>query len=180
MHHLEALSGDGDPNEGKLALWTHYQSSPAHPNHTEGLMSPVDILNKDFAYVEACLEIINERNHRENNPSPRPSSSAPKKKEGPKKVVSESSLFSPSQSQPRRSPSVGSIEVSDFTTISYTTMKTTEIMHLLTCPENPNQTRHIDSQSEIDKYTTPDENGFSAFNLSANQEENTPQLQEFL
>ena len=62
-------------------------------------------------------------------------------------------------------------------------------MHLLTCPENPNQTRHIDSQSEIDKNTTPDENGFdySAFNLSsgqeddpANQEENTPQLQEFL
>jgi hypothetical protein len=44
LHHLEALSGDGDPNKGKLALWTRYQSSPAHPNHTVGLMSPVDIL----------------------------------------------------------------------------------------------------------------------------------------
>ena len=69
MHHMEALSGDGDPNRGKLTLWTHYQSSPAHPNYTEGLMSPVAILNKDFAYVEACLELINERKQRENNPS---------------------------------------------------------------------------------------------------------------
>ena len=36
MHHLEALSGDGHPEQGKLAVWTRYRSSPAHPNHTIG------------------------------------------------------------------------------------------------------------------------------------------------
>ena len=79
MHHLEALSGDGHPEQGKLAVWTRYRSSPAHPNHTIGLLSPVTILDKDYDYMEACLDIINRRNYKENHPSPRLSSSATKK-----------------------------------------------------------------------------------------------------
>ena len=84
MHHLEALSGNGDPDKGKLALWTRYQSSPAHPNHTVGLMSPVTILDKDYDFMEACLEIVNKRNYRENNPSA-----------AKRQIVSETSFSSP-------------------------------------------------------------------------------------
>ena len=79
MHHLEALNhGDGHPEQGKIAVWTRYHSSPAHPNHTIGLLSPVTILDKDYDYMEACLDIINRRNYKENHPSPRLSSSATK------------------------------------------------------------------------------------------------------
>ena len=115
MHHLEALNqGDGDPEQGKLAVWTRYHSSPAHPNHTIGLMSPVTILDKDYDYMEACLEIINKRNYRENHPSPRSSSSATKRQ-----VVSETNLSSPAPSQPRQPQSMaGSLPTSDTSTVS--------------------------------------------------------------
>ena len=95
MHQLEALSGNGDPGEGKLALWTRYQSSPAHSDYISGLMSPVTILEKDYDFMEACLEVVNRRNLRENNPTPTDSPSAAKKP-----TVSEKSFSSPPHPQP--------------------------------------------------------------------------------
>ena len=49
LHHLEALSGvDGNPELGKLAVWTNYHSSPLHEGYTIGLLSPVAILDEDY------------------------------------------------------------------------------------------------------------------------------------
>jgi hypothetical protein len=102
MHHLEALGGDGHPELGKLAVWTRYHSSPAHPDHITGLLSPVTILDKDYDFLEACLEIIKLRNHKENNPSPKLSPSTTKKT---KQLVAESTFSSPVPSQTQRSNS---------------------------------------------------------------------------
>jgi formate dehydrogenase maturation protein FdhE len=64
--------------------------------------------------MEACLEIINKRNYRENHPSPRSSSSATKRQ-----VASETNLSSPAPSLPRQPQSVaGSLPTSDASTVS--------------------------------------------------------------
>ena len=60
------------------------------------------ILDKDYDFMEACLEIIRLRNHKENNPSPKLSPSATK---ATKQLVSESNLSSPAPSQTHRSNS---------------------------------------------------------------------------
>ena len=116
MHHLEALNqGDGDPEQGKLAIWTRYSASPAHPNHITGMMSLVSILDRDYDYIEACLQIINKRNYKENHPSPRSSSSAARRQ-----LVSETTLSSPAAlSQPRQAQSIaGSDQPSHISTES--------------------------------------------------------------
>ena len=76
--------------------------TPAHPDHIIGLSSPVTILDKDYDFLEACPDILKLRNHRENNPPPRPAPSATKKT---KQTVAESTLSSPVNSQTQRSNS---------------------------------------------------------------------------
>ena len=103
MHHLEALCGfDGNPEFGQLAIWTKFRASPAAKGHVIGLLSPVTVLEKDYDFFNACIEILKLRVYRENNPSPKPGPSTSKKS---KQVVVESSIASPVNPQPPRSVS---------------------------------------------------------------------------
>jgi hypothetical protein len=79
------------------------------------MLSPVSILDKDYDYIEACLEIINKINYKENHPSPRSSSSTARRQ-----LESETNLSSPAApSQPQQTQSMaGSIPPSDIITSS--------------------------------------------------------------
>ncbi len=80
MHHLEALCGfDGSPEFGQLAIWTKFRASPAAKGHIIGLISPVTVLEKDYDFFNACMEILKLRVYRENNPFPKPGPSTSKK-----------------------------------------------------------------------------------------------------
>ena len=100
-HHLDFLTGNGDPGDGKLAAWTHYQPNPKHPDFISGLSSPGEILDKDLNFVQACLDIVKKRTHKEYNPTPSISPRAAKKQT----VTADSLCLSP---HPQLLPSVQS------------------------------------------------------------------------
>ena len=69
LHLLETLSSsDGNPELGRLAIWTDYHSTSSHEGHTIGISSPVRILDDDHEFLEACMDILALRVHRANNP----------------------------------------------------------------------------------------------------------------
>ena len=95
------MSGNGDPGDGKLAAWTHYQPSPNYPDFIPGLSSPGEILDKDLNFVQACLDIVKKRTYKEYNPTPSISPRAAKRQT----VTADSLCLSP---HPQLLPSVQS------------------------------------------------------------------------
>ena len=72
MQHIDYMhDGDGDPEEGKLPVWLRYSASPDDANHIPHPGCPVQVLDRDFAYIEVCLNILEARVIAETSEKPR-------------------------------------------------------------------------------------------------------------
>ena len=62
-------NGDGDPEQERLPVWLQYSANQSNPNHLVGMMCPVVIIDRDYDYIESCLEILKSRVYKEHPPS---------------------------------------------------------------------------------------------------------------
>ena len=63
-------NGDGDPEQARLPVWLQYSANQSHPNHVVSMMCPMVIIDRDYDYIESCLEILKSRVYKEHHPSP--------------------------------------------------------------------------------------------------------------
>ena len=72
MQHIVYLNdGDGHPEEGKLPVWLRYSLSYTSPHHIPHPGGPVTVLQKDFDYIDVCLNILEARVIAETSENPR-------------------------------------------------------------------------------------------------------------